>query len=99
MSKTKTQKQTVASILRAGGHPIRVKIIELIKSEGEISVNDVVDKINVSQSLTSHHLMILRKAGYIKKRRDGRFIFYSINSEKLYGLLKAVEKILDDNNF
>lgn len=97
MSKTKTLKQTVASILRAGGHPIRVKIIELLKSEGETSVNDIVAQVNVSQSLTSHHLMLLRKAGYIKKRRAGKFIFYSIDSEKLYGLLKTAESFLKKN--
>lgn len=86
--------EKIAAILRAGGHPIRVKILQLLKKEGEVSVNDIVAKINGEQSLTSHHLMLLTKAGYLKGRRSGKFIYYSIVSEERYGLLETVVSIL-----
>ncbi len=89
--------KTIAAVLRAGGHPIRVQILELLNSEGEVSVNDVVKKIDSEQSLTSHHLMLLTKAGYIKGRRNGKFIYYSIASRELYGLLNVVKLYLKNN--
>lgn len=92
--KTKQKVKTIASVLRAGGHPIRVQILQLLKKKGETSVNDVVSQVDASQSLTSHHLMLLTREGYIKKRREGKFIFYSIASEKLYGLLVTVAEII-----
>jgi ArsR family transcriptional regulator len=88
--------KTIAAVLRAGGHPIRVQILELLNTEGEVSVNDVVKKIKSEQSLTSHHLMLLTKAGFIKGKRSGKFIFYSIASRELYGLLDVVKKYLKD---
>lgn len=89
--------KTIAAVLRAGGHPIRVQILELLNLEGEVSVNDVVKKIDSEQSLTSHHLMLLTKAGYIKGRRNGKFIYYSIASRELYGLLNVVKNYLKNN--
>ncbi len=89
--------KTIAAVLRAGGHPIRVQILELLNEEGEVSVNDVVKKIDSEQSLTSHHLMLLTKAGFIKGRRSGKFIYYAIASRELYGLLNVVKNYLKNN--
>lgn len=82
----------IASVLRAAGHPLRVQILELLNTQGEVSVNDICEKINTEQSLTSHHLNLLTKAGYIKGTRKGKFIFYSIASRELFGLLLVVKK-------
>ncbi len=85
---------TVAAVLRAGGHPIRVQILELLNSEGEVSVNEICRKIHSEQSLTSHHLMLLTKAGFIRGTRHGKFIYYEIDSHELYALLDTVKKYL-----
>lgn len=89
-----TKQNTIASVLRAAGHPLRVNILELLKREGETSVNDICEKLNMEQSLTSHHLNLLARAGYIKGSRRGKFIFYSVANEKLYSLLDTVKKEL-----
>ncbi len=92
-----TNQNSVASVLRAGGHPVRVKILELLKNEGETSVNDICEKLKIEQSLTSHHLNLLSKAGYVKGNRKGKFIFYFIASKELFGLLEIVKKELSLN--
>ncbi len=84
----------VASVLRAAGHTVRVHILELLNKEGEVSVNDICEKLKIEQSLTSHHLSLLAKAGYIKGLRRGKFIFYSIASRELFGLLQVAKKQL-----
>lgn len=78
-----TNEQMLASVLHAAANPLRVLILELLSSEGILSVNDICRKIKVEQSLTSHHLKLLTKAGYITGRRKGKFIYYSIASHEL----------------
>jgi len=86
--------KAVASIVRAAGHPVRVEILELLKNEGETSVNEICGKLHVEQSLTSHHLNLLSHAGFIKGNRKGKFIFYSLNSKELFSLIEIVKKEL-----
>lgn len=84
----------VASVLRAAGHTVRVQILELLNKEGEVSVNDICEKLKIEQSLTSHHLSLLAKAGYVKGTRKGKFIFYSISSRDLFNFLSVAKKQL-----
>lgn len=54
---------------------------------GWLSVNEIVEKMNVSQRLSqptvSHHLAILREAGLVDVREEGKQTFYSLNQERL----------------
>jgi ArsR family transcriptional regulator, virulence genes transcriptional regulator len=84
----------IASTLRAAGHPVRVHLLELLDSHGEVSVNDICAKIKTPQSLTSHHLNVLTEAGYIKGTRKGKYIFYSIASRGLFEMLQVTKKYL-----
>ena len=62
---------------RALGDETRLRIIEQLAS-GERSVSDLMARIDLGQSLMSHHLRILRESGLVSDRRDGRWIHYSI---------------------
>jgi ArsR family transcriptional regulator, arsenate/arsenite/antimonite-responsive transcriptional repressor len=44
-------------------------------------VGDIVAKIGVTQPTVSHHLSILREAGLVKTRRDGKLVFYTLNQD------------------
>lgn len=47
-----------------------------------LCVSDVVDRLgNVSQPTVSHHLAVLREAGLVDTRREGKQIFYSLNQD------------------
>jgi ArsR family transcriptional regulator len=48
-----------------------------------LSVNEIVDALHVSQPTVSHHLSILRDAGLVNSRREGKQVFYSLNQEKI----------------
>ena len=67
------------------GDTMRIRIIHLMLS-GEISVNDIAEKLNLEQSVVSHQLRILRTANLVKPRRDGRKMFYSLDDEH-FGLI------------
>ena len=58
-----------------------------------ISVNDIVAKTTVAQPTVSHHLAILRDAGLVKVREEGRQTFYTLDQDKVVdccGRLMAV---------
>lgn len=72
------QARAVAALrFRALGDETRLRILEHLVA-GERSVSDLMTLVDVGQSLMSHHLRILREAGLVLARRDGRWIHYSI---------------------
>ena len=48
-----------------------------------LSVGEIVEALHVSQPTVSHHLSILRSAGLVDSRREGKQVFYSLNQEKI----------------
>jgi len=48
-----------------------------------LSVGDIVAELSVSQPTVSHHLAILRRAGLVKQRREGKQVFYTLNQSRL----------------
>jgi ArsR family transcriptional regulator len=47
------------------------------------SVGEVAAKVNVSQPTVSHHLAVLRKAGLVKSRKDGKQVFYTLDQQRV----------------
>jgi ArsR family transcriptional regulator len=78
MSTRPDQSRAVAALrFRALGDETRLRILEHL-GPGERSVSDLMVLLDLGQSLMSHHLRILREAGLVIDRRDGRWIHYSI---------------------
>ncbi len=48
-----------------------------------LSVGEVVSALNVTQPTVSHHLSILKEAGLVDSRREGKQVFYSLNQKKI----------------
>jgi len=72
-----------ALVLRAVNHKLRQQILKLIDEHGRMTVTDLYVKMRLEQSVASQHLAILRKAGFVKTNRDGKFIYYSINIDRM----------------
>jgi len=82
-------------ILRAVNHKLRQQILKLIDEHGRMTVTELYVKLRLEQSVASQHLAILRKAGFVKTVRDGKFIFYSVNANRLKDLNKFVDELLN----
>jgi ArsR family transcriptional regulator len=67
----------LARCLKAVCDPNRIQILSILV-DGEFCVSDLVTRLGIDQPKVSHHLAILRDAGVIRSRRDGRHINYSI---------------------
>lgn len=76
--------------LRALAHPLRLKILEFIDQYKTINVNKIYNTMKLEQSITSQHLRILRIAGIVQTNREGKFIHYSIDYEKISKVLAAL---------
>jgi len=68
--------QTIGSI----NDESRLKILNFIRANGEVSVCDIENTFDMIQSRTSRHLKILKEGGFLKVDRRGRWAYYSIRS-------------------
>jgi len=84
-----------ALILRAVNHKLRQQMLKLIDEQGKMTVTELYLKLRLEQSVASQHLAILRKAAIVKTVRNGKFIHYSINTERLEDLNEFVNNLLN----
>ncbi len=68
--------------MRALSDPIRREILELLKS-GRLSAGEIAEKFPVSGAAVSKHLSVLKEADLIRDTREGKFIFYDLNTSVL----------------
>jgi DNA-binding transcriptional ArsR family regulator len=88
------QLKKAALILRAINHKLRQQILKLIHQSGKMTVTEIYVKLRLEQSVASQHLAILRKAGYVNTVRDGKFIYYSVNHDRLEQIHGIVHDLL-----
>lgn len=85
--------------LKAVSHPIRLRVLALLSS-GEYCVCQVAEVIQVPQSSVSEALRELRRAGFVRERKDGRWVFVSTVPESqasplLRGILAEVTPLAE----
>ena len=80
------------SLLKCICDKTRFEILDLLQKNGELCVNDLVEKLEKNQPLVSHHLKILKKCGIVKSRDQGKKSMYMISSDQLSELISNVTK-------
>ena len=78
----KINSEQFIGIMESLSDPIRINILELMIS-GEICVCDIVKVTGLSQSKVSYHIRILKDAGLISDRQEGRWVYYKLDLEVL----------------
>ena len=79
------QAHQARQLLRAMADPLRLQVIEALGG-GERCVCDLTGDLGLAQSKLSFHLKVLREAGLIEAREQGRWIYYRLRSEALQDL-------------
>ena len=79
-----------AAILRALNHKLRQQIVRLLNETKKMTVTEIYVKLRLEQSVASQHLAILRIAQIVTTKRDGKFIFYSVNYERIDEINKFI---------
>ncbi len=80
-------------VLRAVNHKLRQRIIDLLEENDSMNVTDIYIKLRLEQSVASQHLAILRRAGIVETEREGKFINYSLNRDRLSQISRLVEEL------
>lgn len=78
--------------LRALADPIRREILNLLKS-GRMSAGEITENFNVTAPSISRHLSVLREADLIHDKREGKFIFYELNTSVLEEIMLWVSNL------
>ncbi len=81
----------IAEFYKALGDETRLKIMRML-SEQEMCVCEIIDRLNITQPAVSHHLKILRQAGFVKDSRDGKWIYYSLNEDVFAEVFKGEDE-------
>jgi len=85
MTPTLTDPETRARllpVLQALADENRLRILEVLRG-GERCVCELQEPLEMAQSLLSHHLKVLREAGLVRHRREGRWVHYSLAADRL----------------
>ena len=80
-------------VLRAINHKLRQRIIDLLEENESMTVTDIYIKLRLEQSVASQHLAILRRACVVNTERQGKFIHYSLNKERLGQISQLIEEL------
>lgn len=92
---------TLPQMLKVLADATRLRIVGLL-TQRELCVCDLEDLLGVSQSMTSHHLGVLRRAGLLLQRReerDARWVYYRLNPEATAHLVERFGSLLDLSHF
>ena len=88
-------------LLKVLADPTRLKIVGYLRRR-ELCVCDLEALLGVSQSMTSHHIGVLRRAGLLLQRReerDTRWVYYRLNPDAISQLKDAFNGLLDLSGF
>jgi DNA-binding transcriptional ArsR family regulator len=94
---TPVETDLVAKYFRGLGDPTRLRILQLLREHGELTVGQLVAHLAASQPQVSNHLACLRWCGFVEARRQGRSVYNRIADERVEHLLELGGALLADN--
>ena len=81
-------------ILRALNHKLRQQVLKLLEEQSKLTVTEIYVQLRLEQSVASQHLAILRRAGIVKTQREGKFIYYLLNDQRLVAINACVVELI-----
>ena len=79
-----------AELLKSIGHPVRLRIVDILAAQGAKAVGELAEMLDVPQAIISQQLRILRLNGLVAADRRGGNAFYRLAEENLKNLLKCL---------
>ena len=82
--------------LKALSDPVRREILDLLK-DGKMSAGDISSHFDISCAAVSRHLSVLKDADLIRDERDGKFIYYELNTSVLEEIILFLTALKGEN--
>lgn len=83
--------------LKALADPVRREILNLLK-KGRMAVGEITDHFSITAAAISRHLSVLKDADLIRDQREGKFIYYEINTSVLEDVMLWIAELKGDKN-
>jgi DNA-binding transcriptional ArsR family regulator len=83
-----------AELFKALGHPVRVRILELLRS-GERTVSELQTQLQIEASSVSQQLAVLRTRQLVVGRKEGNSVFYRVSDPLVFDLLDTARSIFE----
>lgn len=82
------------SVMKAAGDGTRARILKMLQAAGELCVCQIMAVLGMSSSTVSKHLAILKMAGLVRDRKEGRWVFYALEHRERNPYAVAVGRML-----
>lgn len=89
-------RSVLAKFFQALSDPTRLELLSFLL-EGEHTQSECVEQVGLSQSRVSSHLACLVDCGYIGVRREGRFVYYSVNDPRIAEIVADARAMVAEN--
>ncbi len=89
--------EQLAVVAKALGHPVRLELLEHL-GQGERDVETLAHLIAQSVANTSHHLLVLRRVGLARARKQGAHVFYALSGDDVVDLIGALRETAQRHN-
>lgn len=83
--------------MKALSDPVRREILSLLK-KGRLSAGEIAEHFEITAAAISRHLSVLKDSGLIYDEREGKFIFYALNTSVLEEVLLWISALKGDND-
>lgn len=83
--------EELAAVFAALADPVRLRLLSLVASAGEVCSCDLQDPLGKSQPTVSHHTRVLAEAGLISGEKRGRWVWWSVVPGRIDRLRAALE--------
>ena len=87
----------IQQTIRALADPIRRDILNMLK-KGRLSAGEITDHFSVTGASISRHLSVLKDADLIRDTREGKYIFYELNTSVLEDIMLWITELKGENN-
>ena len=84
-----------SKMLKAMSDPKRLRIVDML-SCGELCACEILEEFHITQPTLSHDMKVLVEAGIIRDRREGKNIYYTLDTEKLNAMHETLGQIFRD---
>ncbi|MDR9450343.1 MAG: metalloregulator ArsR/SmtB family transcription factor [Acidimicrobiia bacterium] len=85
--------QLHAGVCKGLADPKRLLIINALR-DGEMSVGEICEELELPQANVSQHLAIMRERGLVNARKDGQFVFYSLTTMKIVEAVDLLRQVM-----
>jgi DNA-binding transcriptional ArsR family regulator len=84
--------ENTARVLKCLGHPLRLRILDVLEKKTEATVTEVHEALEIEQAVASQHLTTMRDKGILESRKEGVHVIYRIGDDRALKVLSCVRE-------